>query len=82
MAYGVLRHLGVSVSIREEVTQRGCLVLPSFCRNATPRALLEAAAMGRLIITTDSVGCRDVVDDGVNGFLCRPKDPSDLADRM
>jgi glycosyltransferase involved in cell wall biosynthesis len=44
--------------------------------------LLEAAAMGRPIITTDAVGCREVVDDGVNGYLCKVRDASDLADKM
>ena len=48
----------------------------------TPRTLLEAAAMGRPIITTDSVGCREVVDDGKNGYLCKPRDATDLADKM
>ena len=44
--------------------------------------MLEAAAMARPIVTTDSVGCRDTVDNGVNGYLCKPKDASDLADKM
>jgi glycosyltransferase involved in cell wall biosynthesis len=57
------------------------VVLPSY-REGTPRSLLEAAAMARPIVTSDSVGCRDVVDDGVNGYLCKPKDASDLADKM
>jgi glycosyltransferase involved in cell wall biosynthesis len=47
-----------------------------------PKTLLEAAAMGRPIITTDSVGCREVVDDGVNGYLVRPRDVEDLAEKM
>ena len=38
--------------------------------------------MGRPIITTNSVGCREVVDDGVNGFLCQPQDAQDLAEKM
>jgi glycosyltransferase involved in cell wall biosynthesis len=82
VAEGVVRYLGVSDNVREEIAQADCVVLPSFYREGTPRTLLEAAAMARPIITTDSVGCRDVVDDGVNGFLCRPKDASDLADKM
>jgi len=82
VAEGVVRYLGVSDSVREEIAQVDCVVLPSFYREGTPRTLLEAAAMARPIITTDSVGCRDVVDDGVNGFLCRPRDASDLADKM
>ena len=82
VAEGVVRYLGVSDNVREEIAQADCVVLPSFYREGTPRTLLEAAAMARPIITTDSVGCRDVVDDGVNGFLCRPKDAFDLAEKM
>lgn len=82
VAEGVVRYLGVSDNVREEIAQADCIVLPSFYREGTPRTLLEAAAMARPLITTDSVGCRDVVDDGVNGFICRPKDALDLADKM
>ncbi len=82
VAEGVVRYLGVSDNVREEIAQADCIVLPSFYREGTPRTLLEAAAMARPIITTDSVGCRDVVDDGVNGYLCRPRDASDRADKM
>lgn len=82
VAEGVVRYLGVSDDVREEIAQADCIVLPSFYREGTPRTLLEASAMGRPIVTTDSVGCRDVVDDGVNGFLCRPRDSSDLADKL
>lgn len=79
---GAVSYLGVSDDVRKEIAQADCIVLPSFYPEGTPRALLEAAAMGRPIITTDSVGCRDVVDDGVSGFLCRPRDSSDLAEKM
>lgn len=79
---GVVRYLGKSDNVREEIAQADCVVLPSFYREGTPRTLLEAAAMARPIVTTDSVGCRDVVNDGVNGFLCKPKDATDLAEKM
>jgi len=82
IAEGVVRYLGVSDNVLEEITLAHCIVLPSFYREGTPRTLLEAAAMARPIITTDNVGCRDVVEDGVNGFLCRPRDAEDLADKM
>jgi glycosyltransferase involved in cell wall biosynthesis len=81
VAEGVVRYLGVSDDVREEITQADCVVLPSY-REGIPRTLLEAAAMARPIVTTDSVGCRDVVDDGVNGYLCKPKDASELAEKM
>lgn len=38
--------------------------------------------MARPLITTDAVGCREVVEDGVNGYLCRVKDADDLAEKM
>ena len=38
--------------------------------------------MNRAIITTNTVGCREVVDDGVNGYLCIPKDVDDLARKL
>jgi glycosyltransferase involved in cell wall biosynthesis len=79
---GVIRYLGVSDNVREEIAQADCVVLPSYYREGTPRTLLEAAAMARPIVTTDSVGCREVVDDGINGYLCRPRDSQDLADKM
>ncbi len=78
---GAICYLGVSDSVWLEIRQVDCVVLPSY-REGTPRVLLEAAAMARPIITTDAVGCREVVDDGINGYLCKPKDASDLADKM
>jgi glycosyltransferase involved in cell wall biosynthesis len=78
---GSVRYLGVSDNVREEIALADCVVLPSY-REGTPRTLLEAAAMARPIVTTDTVGCREVVDDGSNGYLCRVKDSKDLADKI
>ncbi len=82
VAEGVVRYLGTSEDVRKEISESHCIVLPSYYREGTPRTLLEAAAMARPIVTTDSVGCREVVDDGVNGFLCKPRDAHDLAEKM
>ena len=65
----------------EEIELADCVVLPSY-REGMPRTLLEAAAMGRPIVATDAVGCRDVVDNGINGYLCKPRDAVDLADKI
>lgn len=78
---GLLRYLGSSGDVRPYIAQAHCVVLPSY-REGVPRALLEAAAMARPLIATGVVGCRDAVDDGVNGLLCAPRDASDLADKM
>ncbi|HZW12290.1 MAG TPA: glycosyltransferase family 4 protein [Noviherbaspirillum sp.] len=78
---GIIRYLGKTDDVRPHLAQADCIVLPSY-REGVPRSLLEAAAMGRPIIATNVVGCRDVVDDNVNGLLCRPKDARDLADKM
>ena len=67
--------------MRNEISYADCVVLPSY-REGTPRTLLEAAAMARPIITTDAVGCREVVEDGINGYLCKVGSEEDLAKKM
>ncbi|WP_210546243.1 glycosyltransferase family 4 protein [Rhodoferax sp. PAMC 29310] len=81
VAQGVVNYLGVSDDVRAEIATADCIVLPSY-REGTPRTLLEAAAMGRPIITTDAVGCREVVDDGINGYLCKVRNAENLAAKM
>ena len=78
---GTLTSVHYKEDVRSEIIEADCVVLPSY-REGTPKSLLEAAAMGRPIITTDTPGCRDVVDDGLNGFLCVLKDVGDLANKM
>lgn len=78
---GVVSYLGISDDVAEQLNKASCVVLPSY-REGLPRALLEAAAMARPVIATDAVGCRDVVNDGMSGYLCRLRDPEDLADKM
>jgi len=57
-------------------------VLPSYYREGLPRTLLEAMSCGRTVITTDWPGCREPVEDGVNGFLVPIKNSEMLAERM
>ncbi|WP_194712672.1 glycosyltransferase family 4 protein [Noviherbaspirillum soli] len=78
---GLLEYLGAVDDVRSQVAAADCVVLPSY-REGVPRTLLEAAAMARPIIASDVAGCVDVVEDGVNGMLCRVRDPADLASRM
>lgn len=55
--------------------------LPSY-REGLPKSLLEAASCGRPIITTDVPGCREIVQDGVNGYLVPSKNPDLLAEAL
>ena len=79
---GCINYLGDSDDVRVKISKADGIVLPSFYREGIPRVLLEGASMQKPIITTDNVGCRDVVDDGVNGYLCEVKNAEDLADKM
>lgn len=71
---------------REDISPllRACdaVVLPTYYREGVPRILLEAASTGRPIIATDNVGCREIVIDGLNGYLCAKNDPADLCNKM
>jgi glycosyltransferase involved in cell wall biosynthesis len=75
-------HHGAVGDVRPYIAEADCVVLPSYYREGTPRSLLEAAAMEKPIITTDMPGCREAVEKGKNGYLCRVKDPEDLARKM
>ncbi len=70
-----------SERIRELVAGSDCVILPSY-REGLPKSLLEGASMQKPLIATDVPGCREVVKDGLNGFLCRPMDHQSLAEAM
>lgn len=76
-----VRYLGSTDDVRPFLAQAHCVVLPSY-REGVPRTLLEAASMARPTIATDVAGCRDAVEDGVTGYLVRPADAPDLADKL
>lgn len=80
-ADGTIDYLGASDDVRPHIAAAHCVVLPSY-REGLPRSLLEGAAMARPLIATDVPGCRDVVDNGVNGLLCAPRSAADLARAM
>lgn len=77
----VISYKGFASDVRPFIRNADCIVLPSY-REGMPRVLLEAMAMQRCIITTDVSGCREVVDDGINGFLVPVKTVKPLAEAM
>ncbi len=78
----LVEYLGTTDDVADVLNRVDCMVLPSYYREGVPRSLIEAAAMGRPCITTDMPGCRDVVRDGENGWLCAPRDVDDLKEKM
>lgn len=76
---GAVRYLGHREDIRDILAVSDIVTLPSYYREGIPRILLEAAAMGKAIVTTDMPGCRDTVDHEVSGLLVPPKDSAALA---
>lgn len=81
VAEGLIEYLGATDDVRPFLAAADCVVLPSY-REGTSRTLLEAAAMAKPLIATDVPGCREVIDEGINGMLCRVRDANDLADKM
>ena len=59
-----------------------CTIHPTYYPEGLSNVLLESAACGRPIITTDRSGCREVVEDGVNGFVVRQQDSQDLINKI
>lgn len=82
VAEGIFDYLGTTQDVRGVMLSADCIVLPSYYPEGVPRSLLEAAALGRPIVTTDSTGCRDAVDDGTTGYLTRPRDATDLKNKL
>ena len=75
------RYLGPAEDVRPALAAADLLVLPSY-REGTPRAVLEAMAMGIPVITTDVAGCRQTVDPGRTGLLVPPADARALEDAI
>jgi len=77
-----ISYLGERSDVKDLLEQSHIMAFPSYYREGVPKSLIEASAIGRPIVTCDSIGCRDVVTDGENGFLVEPQNPVMLADRL
>jgi glycosyltransferase involved in cell wall biosynthesis len=78
---GLVKYLDKTDDVRPYLAAADCVVLPSY-REGVPHSLLEAAAAARPIIASNVAGCKDIVDDQENGFLCDVKNVGDLAEKM
>ena len=75
-----IKYLGTSKDVRNEIKKVDCIIFPSYYREGVPRSLIESASMGKPILTTDNVGCRDIVEDGYNGYLAKPNDVDSMVE--
>jgi glycosyltransferase involved in cell wall biosynthesis len=80
-AEGLVSWLGETANVKPYIQQADVVVLPSY-REGLPRSLLEASAMGKPLISTDVVGCRDALDHEVTGLLVPVRDEKALAQAM
>ena len=78
---GTITYFGEVLDVRQFIAAADCMVLPSY-REGTSNVLLEASSMERPCITTDTTGCREIVEDNVTGFLCKVADANDLYIKM
>lgn len=79
---GSIEYLGSTDDVRPYFASADCIVLPSYYPEGIPRTLIEAAAMGKAVITTDTPGCRDVVSPDETGYVCEPRSTRSLVDAM
>lgn len=75
---GIIVYHGLVKDMRAMYDEASCIVLPSYYPEGQSNVLLEGAASGRPLITTDHPGCREAVDNGVTGYLVRKRDKDDL----
>lgn len=77
----LVEYLGTTDDVLFHIHKADCVVLPSY-REGTPRTLLEAASAAKPMVTTNVPGCNNIVEDGINGYLCEARNAADLADKM
>ena len=79
---GIIKYIGFVSDIRELISESSIVVLPSYYGEGLPKVLIEAAATGRPIITTNTPGCKDSIIDGVSGYLVDIKSPDQIASKV
>lgn len=81
-ANNIIINHGMVCNVSDVLKKIQCLVLPTYYPEGMSNVLLESCSSGRPIITTDRPGCREIVEDGYNGFVVKEKDSQDLIDKL
>ena len=77
-----IQWLGYRTDVLNLLKDCHIVAFPSYYKEGLPKSLIEATAVGRPIVTTNSIGCKETVVDGYNGYLIPVKDSDTLADRL
>lgn len=78
----IIEYHGRQDNITPFMQKASCVIHPTYYPEGMSNVLLEACASGRPIITTNRAGCREIVDDGVNGYVIKEKDSKDLIEKV
>lgn len=81
-ANGIIKYHGRQDNILPYMQNASCIIHPTYYPEGMSNVLLEACACGRTIITTNRAGCREIVDDGINGFIVEEKNSNDLIKKV
>lgn len=79
---GTIIYHGLVKDMATIYKQMSCTIHPTYYPEGLSNVLLESAASGRPIITTNRSGCREVVDDGINGYIVKERDSNDLIEKI
>lgn len=79
---GSIKYLGTSKDVRPYIEDSTAFILPSYYREGCPMSIMEAEAMGRAIITTDMIGCKDTVVNEHNGYIVSKNDYLSIAQKV
>lgn len=78
----VIKYYGEQNDVRPFIEQSACIIHPTFYPEGMSNVLLEASAMGRPVITTKRAGCKEIVEDGVTGFLVEERNTKQLLEKV
>jgi len=79
---GIINYHGMVADVREVIAKTHCTIHPTYYPEGLSNVLLESAACGRPLITTNRSGCREVIDNNVNGFVVEQKNSQDLIEKI
>ena len=79
---GIIIYHGMVRDVKQVIAKAHCTIHPTYYPEGLSNVLLESAACARALITTNRSGCREVIDNGINGFVVEQKNTQDLIDKI